>query len=201
MDFVHRNQRYSDVCLFSVYCSFKGLQRGQNFKNINLHCSNYSALLPTTPIIFLRCRPRAEKWLALLSTKPIIFLRCGLQCGKVLLFQFMCFSALLPTTPIIFLRCRPEPRKLIGVVVYTAEKLSALSTTTRKNVWFRISPQIRISWGEKSRGTVPFNVSDIRHLKSTSVMPISENNMSDWNSHSDIERSRYRHQSPFRYPI
>jgi hypothetical protein len=44
------------------------------------------------------------------------------------------FSALLPSTPIIFPRCRPQRGKMICVVVYTAEKLLALSTTTRKNV-------------------------------------------------------------------
>jgi hypothetical protein len=36
------------------------------------------------------------------------------------------FSALLPTMPIIFLRCGPQRGKMIGVVAYTAEKLSAL---------------------------------------------------------------------------
>jgi hypothetical protein len=46
----------------------------------------------------------------------------------------MCFSALLPTTLIIFPRRRPQRRKMIGVVAYTAEKLSALLPTTRKNV-------------------------------------------------------------------
>jgi hypothetical protein len=46
----------------------------------------------------------------------------------------MCFSALLPTTPIIFLRCGPQRGKMNGVVAYTAEKLSVLLPTTRKNV-------------------------------------------------------------------
>jgi hypothetical protein len=44
------------------------------------------------------------------------------------------FSALLPTTPIIFLRCDPQRKKMIGVVAYTAENLSALLPTTQKNV-------------------------------------------------------------------
>jgi hypothetical protein len=44
------------------------------------------------------------------------------------------FSALLPSTPIIFLLCGPQHGKMIGVVAYTAEKLSALLTTTQKNV-------------------------------------------------------------------
>jgi hypothetical protein len=51
---------------------------------------------------------------------------------SALISVHVCFSALLPTTPIIFPHCRPQRRKMIGVVVYTAEKLSALSTTTRK---------------------------------------------------------------------
>jgi hypothetical protein len=42
----------------------------------------------------------------------------------------MCFSALLPTTPIIFPRCGPQRGKMIDVVAYTAEKLSALLPTT-----------------------------------------------------------------------
>jgi hypothetical protein len=46
----------------------------------------------------------------------------------------ICFSALLPTTPIIFPRCGPQRGKMIGVVAYTAEKLSALLRTMRKNV-------------------------------------------------------------------
>jgi hypothetical protein len=46
----------------------------------------------------------------------------------------LCFSALLPTTPIVFPCCGPQRGKLIGVVAYTAEKLSALLPTTRKNV-------------------------------------------------------------------
>jgi hypothetical protein len=46
----------------------------------------------------------------------------------------MCFSALLPTRPIIFLRCGPQRGKMIGGVAYTAEKLSALLPSTRKNV-------------------------------------------------------------------
>jgi hypothetical protein len=46
----------------------------------------------------------------------------------------MCFSALLPKTQIIFLHCGPQCRKMIGVVAYTAEKLSALLPTPRQNV-------------------------------------------------------------------
>jgi hypothetical protein len=46
----------------------------------------------------------------------------------------MCFSALLPTTQIIFPRCGPQRGKIIGVVAYIAEKLSALLPTTLKNV-------------------------------------------------------------------
>jgi hypothetical protein len=45
-----------------------------------------------------------------------------------------CFSALLPTTPIIFPCCGPQRGKMVGVVAYTAEKLSALLPTTQKNV-------------------------------------------------------------------
>jgi hypothetical protein len=52
----------------------------------------------------------------------------------------MCFSAFLPTTPIIFLRCGPQRGKMIGVVAYTAEKLSALLPTTRKmRIYTRVS--------------------------------------------------------------
>jgi hypothetical protein len=46
----------------------------------------------------------------------------------------ICFYALLPTTPVIFPHCGPQRRKMIGVVAYTAEILSALLPTTRKNV-------------------------------------------------------------------
>jgi hypothetical protein len=46
----------------------------------------------------------------------------------------MCFSALLPTTLIIFPSCGPQRGKMIVVVAYTAEKLSALLPTTPKNV-------------------------------------------------------------------
>jgi hypothetical protein len=47
----------------------------------------------------------------------------------------MCvFSALLPTTPMIFLRCGPQHGKMISIISYTAEKLSALLTTMQKNV-------------------------------------------------------------------
>jgi hypothetical protein len=46
----------------------------------------------------------------------------------------ICFSALLPTTLIIFPCCGPQRGKMIGVVAYTAEELSALLPTTRKNV-------------------------------------------------------------------
>jgi hypothetical protein len=53
---------------------------------------------------------------------------------NTIILVHMCFSALLPTTLIIFPRCRPQRRKMIGVVAYTAEKLSALLPTTRKNV-------------------------------------------------------------------
>jgi hypothetical protein len=53
---------------------------------------------------------------------------------SVLISVHVLFSALLPTTPITFPRCRQQRRRMIGVVVYTAEKLSALSTTTRKIV-------------------------------------------------------------------
>jgi hypothetical protein len=53
---------------------------------------------------------------------------------SALISVHVCFYALLPTTLIIFPRCRPQRRKMIGVVIYTAEKLSPLSTTTRKNV-------------------------------------------------------------------
>jgi hypothetical protein len=45
-----------------------------------------------------------------------------------------CFSGLLPTMPIIFSHCGPQRRKMISVVIYTAEKLSALLTTMQKNV-------------------------------------------------------------------
>jgi hypothetical protein len=45
----------------------------------------------------------------------------------------VCFSAMLPTTAIIFLRCGPQRGKMI-CVAHTAEKLSALLTTMRKNV-------------------------------------------------------------------
>jgi hypothetical protein len=38
-------------------------------------------------------------------------------------------SALLPKTPIIVPRCGPQRRKIIGIVAYTAEDLSALLPT------------------------------------------------------------------------
>jgi hypothetical protein len=53
---------------------------------------------------------------------------------STLISLHVCFSVLLPTTPIIFLRCRPQRGKMIGVVAYTAEKLSAELPTTQKNV-------------------------------------------------------------------
>jgi hypothetical protein len=34
----------------------------------------------------------------------------------------------------IFPRCGPQHGKMIGIIAYTAEKLSALLTTTQKNV-------------------------------------------------------------------
>jgi hypothetical protein len=53
---------------------------------------------------------------------------------STLILVRMCFSALLPTTLIIFLRCGPQRGKIICNVAYTAEKLSALLPTTRKDV-------------------------------------------------------------------
>jgi hypothetical protein len=47
----------------------------------------------------------------------------------------MCFSALLPTMQIIFLRCGPQRRKMIGVVAYTAENLSALLLPTMRKMF------------------------------------------------------------------
>jgi hypothetical protein len=54
----------------------------------------------------------------------------------------VCFSVLLPTMPIIFPLCGLQCGKMIIVVAYTAEKLSALLTLKRKNVQIRISPRI-----------------------------------------------------------
>jgi hypothetical protein len=53
---------------------------------------------------------------------------------STLISLHVCFSALLPTTLIFFPRCRPQRGKMIGVIAYTAEKLSALLPTTQKNV-------------------------------------------------------------------
>jgi hypothetical protein len=44
----------------------------------------------------------------------------------------VCFSASLPTTPISFLRSGPQRGKIISVVDYTTEKLSALLATMQK---------------------------------------------------------------------
>jgi hypothetical protein len=53
---------------------------------------------------------------------------------STLISVHVCFSALLPTTLIIFPRCRPQRRKMIGILAYAAEKLSALLPTMQKNV-------------------------------------------------------------------
>jgi hypothetical protein len=53
---------------------------------------------------------------------------------SALISVHVCFSALLHTTPIIFVHCGPQQGKMISNVAYTAEKLLALLTTTRKNV-------------------------------------------------------------------
>jgi hypothetical protein len=45
-------------------------------------CSDYSALLPTTPKIFQRFFPQPRKMISV-ATTPIIFLRFCLQRGKV----------------------------------------------------------------------------------------------------------------------
>ncbi len=114
------------------------------FFNINPCCSNYSALLPTTPIIFPRCRPQSGKMIGVVVYNANYFSALWPTTRKsALISVHVCFSALLPTTLIIFLRCRPQHRKIIGAVVYTAEKLSPLSTTMRKNVRIRITPRIR----------------------------------------------------------
>jgi hypothetical protein len=53
---------------------------------------------------------------------------------STLISLHVCFSALLPTMPIILPRCQPQRGKMIGVVAYTAEKLSALLPTMQNNV-------------------------------------------------------------------
>ncbi len=63
--------------------------------------------------------------------------------ANTLISVLICFSALLPIMQIIFLRCGPQHKKMISIVAYTAEKLSSLLTTTRKNVWIRIYPRIQ----------------------------------------------------------
>jgi hypothetical protein len=93
------------------------------------------ALLLTTPIIFLRCCPQRRKIIGVVAYNADNFSALLPTTRKsTLILVHMCFSAFLPTTQIIFLRCGPQRRKMIGVVAYTAEKLSALFLTTRKNV-------------------------------------------------------------------
>jgi hypothetical protein len=92
-------------------------------------------LLPTTPIIFLRCGPQRRKIIGVVAYNADNFSALLPTTRKSsLILVNMCSSALLPTTQIIFLRCGPQRRKIVGVVAYTAEKLSALLPTTRKNV-------------------------------------------------------------------
>jgi hypothetical protein len=98
------------------------------FLNVNPRCSNYSALLPTTPKIFQYCCPQRRKLIGIVAYNAV-----GNNKEKCSNFH-VCFSAPLHTTPIIFPRCKPQRGKMIGIVAYTAEKLSVLLTTTRKNV-------------------------------------------------------------------
>jgi hypothetical protein len=131
------------VCLFWEYCSFKGVQWGFIYLNINPRCSNYFALLPTMPIIFQRCCPQRRKLIGVVAYNADNFSTLLPTTRKsTVISVHMCFSALLPTTAIIFLRCGPQRGKMIGVVAYIAEKLSALLPTTRKNVLTLISQRI-----------------------------------------------------------
>jgi hypothetical protein len=101
-------------------------------------------LLPTTAQIFQRCCPQRRKIITVVAYNGNIF--SGLLPTmriSTLVSVPVCFSALLPTMPIIFLRCGPLRGKMIGVVAYKSEKLSALLTTTQKNVRIQISPRIR----------------------------------------------------------
>jgi hypothetical protein len=84
-------------------------------------------------IIFLRCCPQRRKIIGVVVYNADNFSMLLPTTRKsTLILVHMCFSALLPTTLIIFLHCRPQRRKMIGIVAYTAEKLSALLPTTRK---------------------------------------------------------------------
>jgi hypothetical protein len=102
---------------------------------LNLRCSNYFGLLPTTPIIFQRCRPQHRKMIGVVAYNDDNFSTLLPTTQKCTIISVhMCFSALLPTTPVIFPRCGPQRGKMISVVAYTAEKFSPLLPTTRKNV-------------------------------------------------------------------
>jgi hypothetical protein len=86
--------------------------------------------------IFQRCCPQCRKIIGVVAYNGDNFsaLLPTKRKSTLIISVNMHFSALLPTTPIIFLCCGPQRIKMIGVVAYTAEKLSALLTTTQKNV-------------------------------------------------------------------
>jgi hypothetical protein len=92
-------------------------------------------LLATTPTIFQRCCPQRRKIISVVAyNSDNFFVLLPTTRKSTLISVHLHFSALLPTTPIIFLRCGPQRGKMISVVAYTAEKLSALLTTMQKNV-------------------------------------------------------------------
>jgi hypothetical protein len=92
-------------------------------------------LLPTTAKVFERCCPQRRKIIGVVAYNGDNFSALLPTMRKsTLISVHVHFSALLPTTPIIFLCCGPQRGKMIAVVAFTTEKLSALLTTTQKNV-------------------------------------------------------------------
>jgi hypothetical protein len=99
---------------------------------MNPRCSNYFALLPKMLIIFQHCCPQGRKIVAVVAYNVDNFSTLLLTMLKsTLISVHMCFSVMLPTMRIIFLCFGPQQEKIIGVVAYTVEKLSALLPTTQ----------------------------------------------------------------------
>ncbi len=95
-------------------------------------------------IIFQRCCPQCRKIIGFVAYNADYFSMLLPTTRKsTLISVHMCFSALLPTTSITFPCCGSQRGKIIGVVAYTTETLSALLPTMRKNVRIWISPRIR----------------------------------------------------------
>jgi hypothetical protein len=92
------------------------------FGTVANNSENFAALLLTAQKMIGVVAYNGDNFSALLPTTG----------KRTLISVHVHFSALLPTTPIIVLRCGPQRGKMINVVAYTAEKLSALLKTTQK---------------------------------------------------------------------